>query len=181
MRERVHPLQWLFFAISFAGILVVKGFDARIDNFYLFLGIFSAIFGGLAYNIIRKLKTSEHPLVIVMYFPLITIPLAGTWSATVWVMPQGWEWLYLVLVGVFTQIAQYFMTKSYQLEDLSKVSPLQYLQIIYGIGFGYLFFQETYAPIVYLGIGLVLLGVVLNLIFKNRLDRRAAAEAPNPT
>ena len=175
VKEKVHPLQWLFFAISFGGILIIKGWDPDFNNYYLALGILSAIFAGLAYNFIRKLKTTEHPLVIVLYFPLVTLPIAGGWSAIVWVQPEGVQWLYLLLVGVFTQIAQYFMTKSYQIEELSKVSSLQYLGIIYGLLFGWLIFDESLSSMAYVGIALVLVGVVANMVFKNRLDKRAAA------
>ncbi|MEL6536217.1 MAG: DMT family transporter [Bacteroidota bacterium] len=184
VKEKVHLWQWVFFGLSFAGILVINGWDAQFSNYYLMLGILSAVFGGLAYNMVRKLKGSEHPLVIVLYFPLVTLPIAGSWSAAVWVQPQGWEWLYLIMVGLCTQIAQYFLTKSYQLEEISKVSSLQYTGIVYGLLYGWLFFDEQLAFMAYVGIGLVLLGVILNMRFKNRLDKRvklqgARAQAPD--
>ena len=175
VKEKVHPMQWLFFAMSFVGILIIKGWDPRFNNLYLLMGIGAAFFAGIAYNMIRKLKTTEHPLVIVMYFPLVTIPIAGGVSSVIWVMPEGWDWMFLLLVGVFTQIAQLFMTKSYQLEEISKVSSLQYIGIVYGLLFGYFIFGESYDIMAYVGIGLVLLGVILNVVFKNRLDRTAKA------
>ncbi|WP_258098639.1 DMT family transporter [Marinoscillum pacificum] len=166
VKEKVRPWQWVFFAISFAGVLVVRGFDDRISVLHLGMGVGASLFMGLAYNFIRMLKTSEHPLVIIFYFPLVLMPIAGVWSAMVWVQPQGWDWLVLLAVGLFTQIAQFFMTKSYQAEELSKVSILTYIGLIYAILFGWFLFDETFNWMTYVGMGLVILGVALNVISK---------------
>ncbi|XOV91714.1 MAG: DMT family transporter [Bacteroidota bacterium] len=166
VKERVAPIQWLFFLISFAGVITITGFDTRISPMHVLIGVFSTIFSGLAYNFIRILKTSEHPLVIIFYFPLVTIPIAGTWTTQVWVQPVGWDWLFLILVGVFTQIAQFFMTKSYQTEEVSKVAIVNYTSIIYVLGFGWILFGEQFNFMTYIGMGLVLLGVIANVVFK---------------
>lgn len=166
VKEKVRFRQWLFFAISFTGVIVVQDFDPRISSVHLLIGITASVFMGLAYNFIRILKTSEHPLVIIFYFPLVMIPVAGVWSGLVWVQPKGWDWLVLLAVGLCTQIAQFFMTKSYQAAELSKVSILNYVGIIYALGFGWLLFDEAYNLMTYVGMGLVLTGVVTNVVFK---------------
>ena len=166
VKEKVKPWQWGFFAISFVGVLVVRGFDSRISMLHLGMGIGASFFAGLAYNFIRMLKTSEHPLVIIFYFPLILLPISGIWSSFVWVQPQGWDWLVLLAVGLFTQVAQFFMTKSYQSEELSKVSILNYIGLIYAILFGWFLFDETFNLMTYVGMGLVILGVALNVVMK---------------
>lgn len=166
--ERTRPVQFLFFGISFAGILVIQGFDPRIDVIHLLMGILASLFMGLAYNFIRKLKTTEHPLVIIFYFPLVMLPISSIWSAFVWVQPSGVDWLVLIAIGICTQVAQFFMTKSYQQEELNKVSILSYISIIYSLSFGYFIFDETYDWIIYGGMALVLLGVILNVLLKKK-------------
>ena len=167
VKEKVKSVQWIFFSISFAGVLVIQGFDPRIEVAHLVMGVFAAIFMALAYNFIRKLKTSEHPLVVIFYFPLVMLPISGIWSSFVWVSPVGMDWVYLILVGIVTQIAQYFMTKSYQSESLSKVSIVSYVGIIFSLSFGFFIFGETYNLITFIGIGLVMSGAVANVIFKD--------------
>ena len=68
LRERPRSIQWLFFLIAFAGVVMVKGFDARVSVAELSLGVTAAVFSALAYNYIRRLKDSDHPLVVVFYF-----------------------------------------------------------------------------------------------------------------
>ena len=167
VKEEVRPIQWFFFLISFIGIVMVKGFDARIGLIYLLLGFSSSLFSGVAFNCIRKLYTSEHPLVIIFYFPLVTLPITGIWSYFNWVMPHGYDWLVLLMVGILTQIAQYFMTLSFQNEEISKVASLRYLGIIYALIFGYFFFDEKFGAMVYFGMAFTILGVVLNIWYKH--------------
>jgi drug/metabolite transporter (DMT)-like permease len=81
------------------------------------------------------------------------------------------EWIVLLAIGVLTQIAQYFMTKSYQSEELSKVANLNFIGIIYALGFGYVLFEETFNLLTYLGMTLVMVGVVLNVVYKQRKQK----------
>lgn len=166
VKEKVKPLQWVFFLISFGGVLMIQGFDSRIEFVHLIMGIATSFFMGLAYNFIRKLKTSEHPLVIIFYFPLVMLPISGIWSGFVWVMPESWDWFFLLLVGVLTQIAQFFMTKSYQAEELSVVSIVNYVGIVFSLSFGYIFFDEIFNVLTFVGMGLVIAGVISNVLFK---------------
>ncbi|MCG8306296.1 MAG: DMT family transporter [Cytophagales bacterium] len=167
VKEEVRPIQWFFFIISFIGIVMVKGFDHRIGLIYLLMGFSSSLFSGVAFNCIRKLNTSEHPLVIILYFPLVTLPITGIWSIFNWVTPRGMDWFILLMVGVLTQIAQYFMTRSFQTEEISKVASLRYLGIVYALIFGFVFFEEHFNLLVYAGMILTILGVVLNIWFKH--------------
>jgi drug/metabolite transporter (DMT)-like permease len=175
VKEKVKPWQWVFFMVSFAGILVIEGVDARISPLFLGLGIASAFCAGLAYNIIRKLNTREHPLVIVFYFPLVALPVSGLFSIFNWVQPQGWDWAILILVGILTQMAQYYMTMAYQSEELSKVANLSYTGIIYALFFGFILFGEMFNVWSYVGMALVLVGVVLNVRYKSRLQKAEKA------
>jgi len=166
VKQKVKPIQFLFFGMAIAGVLIMKGFDTRISNLDLMIGLLSALFAAFAYNIIAKIKTSEHPLVIIFYFPLITIPFAGIYTIFNWQMPQGIDWIYLLFVGILTQFAQYYMTLSYQTANLSKVSSLTYLGVVYALGIGFFFFEESYNMYALFGIGLIMLAILFNLRVK---------------
>jgi len=173
VQEKVSPIQCLFFAMSFAGVLVIQGFDARVSLFHLGVGIITSIFMGLAYNCVRKLSTDEHPLVIIFYFPFVCLPITGLWCLLYWVQPEGWEWFYLFMVGITSQAAQYFMTRAYQLAEISTVSIVNYTGIIYAIVLGFILFGEGFNLLTYAGMGLVLVGVICNVVWKQRLKGTA--------
>lgn len=163
VKQPIKPIRYLYFALAIAGVIMLKGFDPRISTLDLIIGLTAALFAGLAYNIISKLKTSEHPLVIIFYFPLITLPFVGVYTLMHWENPQGWDWAILLLIGIFTQIAQYYMTLSYQRANLAKVASLNYLGVIYALVFGYFLFQETFSEYALLGIAVILVAVILNI------------------
>lgn len=174
LKEKVQWWQWLFFAISFAGIAVIKGFDSSISPLLFFMGIGSAICAGLAYNFIRKVKNTDHPLVVVLYFPLVATPVMGIISLFNWVQPIGWEWALLLLMGVLTQIAQINMTKALQMVEVNEITGLKYLGVIFALGFDYFLFDHGYSNLVLIGMFMVVGGVILNLLFKAYLKRRSA-------
>ncbi|GAA4509868.1 MULTISPECIES: DMT family transporter [Sphingobacterium] len=161
--QKVRPIQFFYFALSIFGVILLKGFDFRISTLDVIIGLAAAFFAGLAYNMIARSKGSEHPLVVIFYFPLLTIPVVGIYSFFHWKTPIGMDWLFLLLIGICTQLAQYYMTLSYQTANLAKVASLNYLGVIYALGFGYLFFQETFNLMSLLAIAIILLGVILNL------------------
>lgn len=169
--ERTRWVQWLFFVISFIGIVVVKGSSAQIPPVLLALGVISSMFSGLAYNSIRKLK-NEEPLVVVMYFPLVAFPIMVVFSFFNWVMPNGTDWILLIGIGLMTQFAQLYMTKSYQLSEVNTVAPLKYIGVLFALTWDILLFDFIPNVQMYVGILLVIGGVVLNLRFKHQLKRR---------
>ncbi len=169
VKEKVSPLQFLFFALSFSGILLIQGFDNRISLFHLAVGITTSIVMGLAYNCVRKLSTTEHPLVIMFYFPLLCLPVTGLWVLFNWVTPQGIEWFYLMMVGLTSQVAQYYLTRSYQIAEIATVSIVNYTSIIYTIILGYLIFGESFNTMTYIGMALVCTGVIINVLYKTRV------------
>lgn len=169
LKEKLFKIQWLFFLICLIGVAMVKGFDTRVDTFYFILAILGAITAAGAYICIRKLKGKENPLVIVFYFPFVAMPITGLMSYFDWVTPQGVDWLILLAIGILTQIGQILLTKAYQTEQAAKVASVNYTGIVYGLGFGFFLFGETYNWMVYAGMLLVIIGVIANLEVKRIL------------
>lgn len=166
--EKVKPLQWVFFTLAFTGVAMIKGFDPSVKPLYFMLGVGAAFIAGLAYNVVRKLRSSEHPLVIVFYFPLIATPIAAIASIPVWVMPSGWQWFILLGIGVATQLAQVNMTRSMQLEALAKVSAFRYLTVVYALFIGFFLFGEALPIGAFLGVLLVFIGIVANVVYTHK-------------
>jgi drug/metabolite transporter (DMT)-like permease len=166
--EKLSWKQLAFFGISFAGVAVIKGFDSNIPNIYFAMGLGAAIFSALAYNMVAKVRKTDHPLVVVFYFPLIGTPITGAISYMNWVPPHGWDWLILLTVGVTTQIAQVNMTKALQTENVARVSSIRYMGIIYAILFGVFYFHESYSIMAMAGMIMVVIGVILNIRYRHQ-------------
>jgi drug/metabolite transporter (DMT)-like permease len=173
LKERVAKLQWLFILIAFCGVGIIglnnvlAADQHQTVNFtWLSLGIISAAFSGIAYTAIIKLKSTDSPINIVIYFPMISLPIMTIWCFFEFTMPNGIEWLILLVIGIFTQIAQILMTKALHEGSASLITPFQYLGAIYAALLGLFIFDEKLSWVVYAGIGLILLGVVSNALIK---------------
>lgn len=168
--EKVLKYQWIFYAISFIGVLVIKGFAVDFPLVYFLTGIASAFFSGLAYNLVRSLKESEHPLVIVLHFQIVGVVAGFFVTLFDWKTPAGIDWIYLLLTGICTQIGQVNLTRALQAERIAKVSILNYLGILYALAFGWFLFGETYRLQTIIGIALVVIGVILSILYGRRRE-----------
>lgn len=173
LKEKVAKLQWLFILIAFCGVgliglnnLIAADQQLIIDYTWLGLGIVSAAFSGIAYTAIIKLKPTDTPINIVIYFPMLSLPIMTIWCFYDFTMPTGIEWVILLTIGIFTQIAQVLMTKALHEGSAALITPFQYLGAIYASIMGLLVFDERLSWVVYLGISLILFGVVTNALIK---------------
>ena len=176
VRERVTVMQIGYFLICFVGVAMIQGFDQRISWLHLLIGISASFCMGLAYSSVRKLSKTEHPLVIMFYFPLVCIPLAGCTLLFDFAMPAGLQWWWLLLLGITAQGGQYFMTRSYQLAAISKVAIVSYSEVIFSIILGFVLFGENFNLLTYTGMALVLAGVVMNVLNKGRKGEQPVPE-----
>lgn len=170
LKERIKPLQWLFFIMAFVGVLVLKGFDnnAALSAYGLVLITVSAIFSGLVYVVISKIGKGDHPVVIVNYFMVISTLVGAIFCIPDWVNPQGIEWLMLSSLGVFGYFGQIFMTKAFQMASTNQVAPLKYLEVIFTLLFGVFLFSEIYTMYSILGIAMIICGLLLNALYKGK-------------
>ncbi|MBU2938233.1 DMT family transporter [Lacinutrix sp. C3R15] len=166
LKEKIKPLQWLCFAIAFLGVVLLKGFDNNINNIGLLFAVVSAIFTGLVPIIIRKIGSSDHPIVIVNYFMFISAIIGGVLCISNWTTPKGIEWLLLLSLGVYGYFGQLYMTKALQTTEINQVAPLKYIEVIFTIIIGAIWFQETYNLLSLFAILLIVSGLILNVIIK---------------
>lgn len=161
-KERVKPIQWLFFLIAFSGVVMIKGFDPRVTTQLLLMGVGSAVLLGVSYNAIMKCKYTDHPVTIVMYFHLIAFPVMGIWTYFDWVKPTGRDWLLLLVIALLSQVAQVAMAKALHADQASRVTPIKYFGSIMALIIGYTIFDERMNWLSFSGIALVMVGVLLN-------------------
>lgn len=161
LREGATRTQWACFVLCFAGVALLKGFDTRVTIGDLAIGVAAALCSAVAYTLVRQLRGSDSPMVVVFYFPLVTLPLIGSYTVLHWVQPTGMDWFWLLAVGILTQGGQIFLTRAYHLERASNVSHFTYFGALYALGFGYSLFGEVVPLLSMIGIALIVVGVFL--------------------
>ena len=130
--------------------------------FPIIAGLGGAFGSGVAYTLVRKLVTTEHPSVIVLYFPLVCVPGTLLLGSADFVWPTAAGWWVLLGVGCFTQLGQLALTKAMQRDAASRVTSLSYVQIIFAAILGWLAFGEIPTQATLVGGGLILLGAIVS-------------------
>jgi drug/metabolite transporter (DMT)-like permease len=173
LKETVSRFQWLFYALAFSGVVLIERVDTKVDIFFIALGILAALFSGVAYNLVRKLRNTEHPMTVVLHFQFFgTLGGLAFLAFYGWSNPSSFDWVFLVIIGIASQLGQVYLTKALQKEAASSVIIASYTGLIYAIVFGWLFFDESHDYLTFAGMALVVLGVVSSVIYSNNKRRR---------
>ncbi|QJD80713.1 DMT family transporter [Spirosoma rhododendri] len=177
--EKVARRQWLFYGITFVGVLLLKGFDPRISLFDMGIGLLSAVSGGLLAVIIRRIGDDDHPLVILHYFMAISAGLGGVIMLPDWQTPTLADTGWLLLTGLVGFWAQNLMTKAIQAptEAVSFLAIIRYSEVIFALIIGYVVFDEGYTRQSILGIILVFTGLLLSF---RRRQKQTIPTKPQP-
>ena len=168
LKEKLRSVQWLLFIIAFSGVLILRGFDKNINTTGLILVLIASILSGMVFVIIRRIGKGDHPLVIVNYFMFSGTVVGGILTLFNWQEPQGYEWLYLGGLGLFGYFGQLYMTKAFQMAKTNLVAPLKYIEVVFTISIGILWFGEIYTFWSYLGLFLIIVALILNTFVRSK-------------
>lgn len=170
LHERLNRVVFVCLGLGIAGIVLVAqpsalfGLNTQpLPSLAIAAAIGGAILSACAYVIVRKLGATEHPMVIVLYFPLIALPISlpGLFEHFMW--PHGVEWLWLLMVGVSTQVGQVSITRALSLDAASRTAAYSYVQVPLSALWGALFFDAWPNGYSVLGALLILTGALLNM------------------
>jgi len=143
LSEKVGLFRWLAVLIGFIGIIIITepGF-VSLNIYYIFPIIFCL---GLSYVAIaiRQLSTTEPVWLISLNFSA-AITFVSFFSIPFgWIMPNFKDLILLSMIGIFGGVANLWLSQSYKLSEVSLVTPLKYLALVFGIFFGYFIWQEV--------------------------------------
>jgi drug/metabolite transporter (DMT)-like permease len=167
LSEKVGLYRWLAVSIGFIGIIVITepGFGA-LNIYYIYPIIFCL---GLSYVAIaiRQLSTTEPVWLIALNFSIV-ITLASLFTIPFgWVMPSIQDLVLLCMIGFLGGFANLWLSQSFKLSEVSLVSPLKYLALVFGIIFGYLIWDEI--PSIKTLIGALLVVASSLIIFRREI------------
>jgi drug/metabolite transporter (DMT)-like permease len=170
-------------ACGLAGVaLIAHPTGAGLDPTGVAAALVAVCCSSFAYVTVRKLAQTEHPLVIVFYFPLVAAPLALPWALQSLVVPGVVDCLLLVAIGVATQSGQVFLTQALALERAGRAASVGYLQVAFAMVWQIVFFGELPTRWTLGGASLILGGTLVVARVTARLGRlaRPAAQTPTP-
>ena len=154
--------------IGWFGILIIlnptqlTNINVEIENISVFIAFLGSLCTALAYVTVKKLVFTENIYVIIEYFPLVSLITLLPIVLINWVTPNWNEIVWIIGIGLFTQLGQTFLTIGLKNLPASEASTINYLQVLFGSIWGVLFFSEIININFLLGALLVLLGTIIS-------------------
>jgi len=156
-------------ALGWLGVMVLawppagSGLGTSLPPLAVAIALVGAFSTALAYVSVRALRHSEHPLVIVFYFPLVALVLSLPLVLLHPVVPSWRELLWLLGVGLFTQLGQLTLTEGLMGLPAARATAISYVQVAFAVLWGWLIFAEPLEVTTLLGGLLVLAAALLSL------------------
>ena len=167
LNEKVGFYRWLAVIVGFIGILVISepGFNS-LNLYYVYPIIFCL---GLSYVAIaiKQLSSSEPVWLISFYFSLSIMFLSFFTIPQGWLLPSVKDLILLSLLGILGGLANLWLTQSYKFSDVSLVTPLKYLALVFAIIFGYVIWDEIPTLKTLIGSSLVIISSII--IFRREI------------
>jgi len=161
LSEKVGLYRWLAVIVGFIGILIISepGFSSL--NFYYIYPIIFCF--GLSYVAIaiKQLSSTEPIWLIGLYFSFSIMIMSFFTLPQGWILPNLKDLFLLCMVGILGGLANLWLTQSYKFSDVSLVTPLKYLALLFAIFFGYIFWNEIPTTKTLIGAMLVIISSVI--------------------
>lgn len=165
--ERPGSLIALAMALGWLGVLVMAhplgaaGSGPTLPLEGVAWAVAGALLTAVAYVSVRELGRSEHPQVIVLWFPLISLPLSLPLVILHPTMPTLPELGWLLGVGLFTQLGQIGLTHGLVHLPAARATTIGYAQVAFAALWGWLVFGEGIGAPTLAGAGLILASILV--------------------
>jgi len=173
LSEKIRLKRWIAVGLGFIGVIIISkpGFD-NLNFYYIYPIIFCIGFAGVSILIRKLTLAGESIWLIAFYFSLVsglggllTIPLG------LWKMPNTYDFILLILIGLLGGIANLLLTQSYKLAEVTLTTPLKYLSLVIAIIFGFYFFEEIPSIHTLSGAALIVVSSAIIFIRENQLKK----------
>ena len=167
LNEKVGLYRWLAVVVGFLGILIISEPGYSLLNIYYIYPIIFCL--GLSYVAIaiRQLSSSEPVWLIGLYFSFSITIISFFTLPQGWIIPSLKDFFLLSMVGILGGLANLWLTQSYKFSEVSLVTPLKYLALVFAIFFGYIFWDEIPTTKTLAGAMLVIISSII--IFRREI------------
>ncbi len=164
--------------ICLVGLLLVVNPQGGGSLFVGAIGLVGAALAGGAYAAVRALRTTDNPYTIVLYFPLVSLPPSLLLALSEgWVWPaSGSGWWGILGVCIFSYLGQIFLTLGLRSEAAPRAILVNYVSVGLGLAFGLLLFDTVPTVLSIVGAGLILAGISLVALHKEKSTRAPGAD-----
>lgn len=156
--EVVHHRRIIATLIGFIGVVISLRPDQLGLHPALFLAVLAPMFLGVTTLLVKKLTWHGHNIEILFYYSVVAGLLVTPLAIWTWQDISFDQWVVVFGLSFISVIAQFCFVHAYRLAEASALAPFDYLQYVYAIGMGYVFFGEMVDILDFTGAALVIGG-----------------------
>lgn len=172
LNEKLRYSALFAIIVGFSGVAILSGMEW---DYLHVMGILTGFLSALAYTSVRSLKAHYDARTVVLSFMIagVLIPAALMIAAEYYtseflafalspfVLPEGIDWIWIVLMGLAAALGQIWMTRAYFYARASLVSTVSYSVVLFATLFGIVLGDTLPTPTVIAGAVLIVLSGVL--------------------
>lgn len=184
--DQVGPRRIAACAVGFVGVLLVIQPSLAAFGLVALWPLATAVLFALYMLVTRGISTWMHPVAmqfhtswtgLLLCLPVMALADGSGIPALDPIWPEGWNWLWLFMVGFFAAVSHMCMTYALKFATASALAPLHYLEIVTAVILGYLIFDDFPNAMTVAGIA-VIVASGLFIIHRERLTAKAKAREP---
>jgi len=168
--EVVRARRWTAIVVGFVGTMIVLRPGFASIGVGQMLALASSMVWSCALLVIKRLGRTDSSATIISYMGLLMVPLSLVPALFVWRWPVGYEWAWLIAIGMLGGIAQYLMTEALRQADTAVVMPIDFFKLIWVAVIAYLAFGERADLYTWIG-GAVIFASTLYIAYRERAAR----------
>jgi len=168
--ERVGLARWVAVAFGFLGVVIVMRPGGELPLLGTLVALGAALGVGLVTVTLRSISRTESTQTTVLWFTLfvtlatgLLLPWTGAWH-------DLGTFALLIAIGLTGGVGQIGLTGSLRFAPIATLAPLDYLQLLLAVLFGWLLFDTHPALATWIGAALIIASVLSTLPRKRRPD-----------
>ena len=162
LKEKVSKKAVLATITGFIGLLIM--FKPKSDNINLLAiipTVAAFLFAVMDIMIKNMINNKENTLTMLFYFGLYTTIIAGIFVPRIWVTPTSYELFLIFLLGIGANLIQLFIFLAYRATDASNMAATRYIELLFAIMFGFVFFNQIPKPWDIIGALFIIIGTFI--------------------
>lgn len=129
-------------SIGFIGVILILHPDVNSFSWVALVALLSGFFAAVAMTTIRKMSDTEPTTRIVFYFAFISTVVSSIMLFNVDNWPGAFQFLILILIGIFATGGQMSLTYGYAQAGVAQVGPFMYSNVVFATVLALIFWQE---------------------------------------
>ncbi len=173
LKEIVGKKRWFAIIIGFVGILIVLKPGTSLFSIYSIFPIFFCIGFAASATAIKILSRTDKNYLIAFYYTLGLTFVSIFLNPLSWKIPSSQDFFIFFLIGITGSLGNIVITEAYRKAEVSLITPIKYLNLIFAIIFGYILFNEIPSILTIIGSLFIISSTIIIFTREKKLKKKS--------